>query len=245
MPPEYTEASIASAAAGQSGRIAPNTIISIYGNNLAQSTWAISPQELAKGSLPLSTPSGVNFVQLAGQKVPLFYVSPTQINVLIPASVLPGTRSIEVYRGIVGGPRVNIRVGAEAPEIFPMPGGMVAATHADGRVVNAEAPTEEDEVIVIYGTGFGTLRDVELGVVVPTRASEVIRAREYRVRIDGAELPASAIYYVGVTPGFAGLYQINVRMPKPLSTNPRFEIGVGDNWSTGDLRIAARKSATQ
>lgn len=242
--PEYSEASITSAAANQSGRLAPNTIISIYGKNLAFSTWAISPQELLQGYLPTATPGGGVYVQLQGRRLPLFFVSPQQINALIPPDVLPGARNITVFRDLVEGPTVTLRVAAESPEFFRMPDGVAAATHADGRVVGKEAPADPDEIVVVYGTGFGTLRVTEAGVVVPTRPSEVIRARDYRVRIDGELQPENAIYYVGVTPGFAGLYQANIRMPHHLSDNPRIEIGLGDNWSAADLRIAARKSAT-
>lgn len=242
--PEYSTDSIASAASNKAGRVAPNTIISIYGVNLALSVWAISPQELLRGFLPTSTSGGAVYVQLQGRRLPLFFVSPQQINALIPPDVLPGTRGIEVYRELVAGPLVSLRVEPEAPELFRMPDGLVAATHADGRVVTEGEPAEEDEVVVVYGTGFGTLKVSEVGVVVPTRPSEVVRAREYRVRIDGEEQGPGAISYVGVTPGFAGLYQMNVRMPKPLAGNPRIEIGVGENWSAEDLRIATRKSAT-
>jgi uncharacterized protein (TIGR03437 family) len=240
--PEYSSASVASAASNRAGRIAPNTIISIYGANLSLFTWAISPQELLRGFLPTATTGGAVYVQLQGRRLPLFYVSPQQINALVPADVLPGVRGLEVYRELVAGPEVSLVVDREAPELFRMPDGMVAATHVDGRVVTADTPAEPGEFVVVYGTGFGALKVSEVGVVVPTRPSEVVRAREYRVRIDGQELAAGAIYYVGVTPGFAGLYQMNVRMPSSLPENPRIEIGVGDNWSASDLRIAARKT---
>lgn len=242
--PEYSAGSIVNAASGKPGRLAPNTIVSVYGANLALSSWAISPQELLLGYLPTSTPYNAVYVRLNGSRLPLFYVSPQQINALIPADVLPGARNMEVYRELVAGPLVGIRLEAEAPELFRIGEGLAAATHADGRVVNADAPAEEDEVIVVYGTGFGPVKSNEQGAVVPTRPSEVIRVKEYRVKIDGVELGTDAILYVGVTPGFAGLYQLNVRMPRPMPGNPRIEIGVGGNWSADDLRLAGKKSAT-
>lgn len=242
--PEYSEASITSAAGGEAGRIAPNSIISLYGKNLSQIVWAISPQDLSRGILPTATPFDAVYLQIQDRRIPLFYVSPTQINALIPPDVLPGMRRIQLSRDLLAGPVVTIAVAPEAPELFRMPEGFVAATHADGRVVTVEHPAEADEVIVAYGTGFGPLRFVEQGVLVPTRASEVVRAREFRVRLNGEELPGEALLYVGVTPGFAGLYQVNLRMPRVLEEHPRIEMGVGGNWSTGQLRVAARKSAT-
>ncbi len=240
--PEYSNESVVNAASNRPARFSPNSIVTIYGKNLALNSWAISPDDLARSFLP-GVAAGVE-VRYLGTRTPLFFVSPTQINFLIPPDATVGTRMIYVRRDIVDGPTLTIRLEAEAPEIFRAPEGFAAATHADGRIVTEAAPAEEDEVIVVYGTGFGPLKVSEQGVIVPQRASEVIRAREYRVRLNGEELPPGAIFYVGVTPGFAGLYQINVRLPKPLPENPRFEIGIGGNWSADDVRLRTKKIAT-
>ena len=97
---------------------------------------------------------------------------------------------------------------------------------------------------MIYGTGFGALKSYGASLAVHDRAIEVKRAADYRIRIDGEELAASSIQYVGITPGFAGLYQINVRLPKQLDTNVRFELGVEGNWSGPVVRLFTRKTAT-
>ncbi len=243
--PEYTEGSIASTASTRAGRLAPNTAFTIYGKDLSFITWAVSPQEIVNQQLPTSTPRGEVYVQLQGRRIPLFYVSPRQINGLIPADVLPGERTIRVFRDLVSGPTVTVRIDAEAPEFFRLPTGFAAATHADGRVISAESPAEEDEVVVVYGTGFGAVGAIENGVLAPSRPAQVLRAREYRIRVEGEELPAEALFYVGATPLYAGLFQANLRLPKPLGENVRIEIGVGGNWSGGDLRLNTKKSATQ
>ena len=245
LPPTYTAASIASTASTRAGRLAPNTVFTIYGTDLSFITWAVSPQEIVNQSLPTSTPRGEVYVQLQGRRIPLFFVSPKQINALIPADVLPGDRTVRVFRDLVGGPTVTLRVEAEAPEFFRVATGFAAATHADGRVITAESPAEEDEVVVVYGTGFGAVGAIENGVLAPSRPAQVLRARDYRIRIEGGELPAEALLYVGATPFYAGLFQANLRLPKPLGENVRIEIGVGGNWSGGDLRLNTKKIATQ
>ena len=176
--------------------------------------------------------------------MPLFFVSPNQINALVPADFLAGDLTLQVYRDITRGPAATVTVGAEAPEIFRLDKDFAAATHADGRVITAELPAEADEVIVIYGTGFGPLKSFGANLAVPDRAIEVKRAADYRARIEGEELSPASVQYVGVTPGFAGLYQINVRLPKQLDFNIRFEIGVAGNWSDPAVRLFTRKSAT-
>lgn len=243
--PEYSEASIGSTASSRAGRLAPNTVFTIYGSDLSFITWAVSPPEILNQNLPTSTPRGEVYVQLQGRRIPLFFVSPKQINALIPADVLPGERTIRVFRDLVSGPTVTVRVEPEAPEFFRMPTGFAAATHADGRVISAESPAEEDEVVVVYGTGFGAVGAIENGVLAPSRPAQVLRARDYRIRIDGEELAAESLLYVGATPFYAGLFQANLRLPKALGENVRIEIGVGGNWSGPDLRLNTKKIATQ
>ena len=242
--PEYSTASIANAAGTLPGRLAPNTIFTIYGTNLSNFRWAIRPEDLLTNRLPTSTPNGEVFVQLQGLRLPLFFVSPGQINALVPADFLPGDLNLQVYRDLTRGPEATVTVREEAPEIFRLETDFAAATHADGRVVTAELPAEADEIIVVYGTGFGPLKSFGVNLAVPDRAIEVKRLADYRVRIDGEELAAAAVQYVGVTPGFAGLYQVNVRLPKQLGLNVRFEIGVDGNWSGSGVRLFTRKSAT-
>lgn len=242
--PEYATASIANAAGNRPGRLAPNTIFTIYGTNLSNFKWAIRPEDLLTNRLPTSTPNGEVYVLLQGLRLPLFFVSPNQINALVPADFLAGDLTLQVYRDLTRGPATTVTINNEAPEIFRLETEFAAATHADGRVITAELPAEAEEVIVIYGTGFGALKSYGASLAVPDRAIEVKRAADYRIRIDGEELAASSIQYVGITPGFAGLYQVNVRLPKQLDTNVRFELGVEGNWSGTVVRLFTRKTAT-
>jgi uncharacterized protein (TIGR03437 family) len=40
-----------------------------------------------------------------------------------------------------------------------------------------------------------------------------------------------------VTPGFAGLYQVNVRLPERLAPNPEVRISLGDLASQPGLKL--------
>ncbi len=245
LKPDYSTASITSAAGTRQDRITPNGIFTIYGTNLSTFTWAIRAQDLRNGTLPTATPNGEVYVQVQGLRVPLFFVSPTQINALFPPDMDPGTWSLRVFRDLVSGPTVVLNVGGEAPEIFRIDKTYAAATHADGSVVTAENPAKAEEIVVIYGTGWGPTQTKERNTVVPTVPTEVKRRAEYRVRVDGVELEAGAVFYLGVTPGYAGLYQMNVRLPGRVGENPTVEIGVGENWSEAGSRLFVRKSATE
>ena len=80
--PAYTAAGVVQAATQMPGALAPNTIATVYGANLAYSTHAVTTADLEGGSLP-TTLDGVRVV-LYGFYCGLFYVSPGQINFLVP-----------------------------------------------------------------------------------------------------------------------------------------------------------------
>jgi uncharacterized protein (TIGR03437 family) len=248
LPPAYSDTSIVSAAGGPPGRIAANSIVTIYGQNLASVTWAISPQDLMGATLPLTPPGQTVHVQVNNLRLPLFYVSPTQINFFLPAS-LSNSASITllVYRDIVFGPTVRLPLRPQAPEIFQAPNGLAAATHADGRPLAESSPARAGDFIVVYGTGWGPLDASDTPSAtfpVPRFPVELRRRRDFQVRIDGQLLPAEDIYYAGVTPGFLGLYQANIRVPNTDKPRASLEIAIGEDRTTTTIWIPVEVSAT-
>ncbi|WP_031495192.1 hypothetical protein [Bryobacter aggregatus] len=242
LKPDYSGNSITSAAALRPGRIAPNTLLTIYGENLSHFSWAIREQDLHSPTLPTTTPNGEVYVQVQGLRLPLYFVSPKQINVLLPADFDPGTANLRVFRDLVSGPTVAIAIQGESPELFRGEGPFAAATHADGSIITPSNPAAPGEIIVLYGTGFGAIQVKERNTLVPTLPAEVKRRTEYRARVDGVEIDSNSIFYVGVTPGYAGLYQMNLRLPGQLGDDPILEIGIGGNWSDPGTRLNVRSN---
>lgn len=243
--PSYSAASIVNWATGQAGPFAPNVIASIYGENLAWSKEAVAPQHVVNNQLP---------VELAGVRVtagilplPLFYASPTQINFLIPASIVAGALDLQVKREGTAGPVVRVPLQELAPAWCQADAATVLAAHADGSVVSAEKPAGPGEVVVLYATGLGlpkgtVPRDGELAAVT-AQGLEVItlkRLKELRVLVAGEALDASNILYAGLAPGFAGLYQINLRLPDPAPADPELRIGIGDVLGPAGLKLPLR-----
>src|SRR4051812_5611266 len=92
IPPSYLVQSIVHAATQTVEALAPNTIATVYGTNLSYTTRVISPADLNYGTLPTSV-DGVT-VYVSGIPANLFYISPTQINFLIPYEYVAGTVSV-------------------------------------------------------------------------------------------------------------------------------------------------------
>ena len=93
--PNYTAAGIVNGASFASG-LAPNTIGSIFGTNLSWGTQVLQASNMAGGVMPTSL--GNVEVYFGGWPAYLYYVSPMQINFLVPCSLLPGTFQFWVDR---------------------------------------------------------------------------------------------------------------------------------------------------
>src|SRR5579863_5469732 len=111
--PVYSALSIVNAASQTVETLAPNTIATIYGTNLSWTTHAITTDDLNGGTLPVSL-DGVS-VYVNGILSNLLYISPGQINFLIPYDLVVPTVTIYVTRQGVGGPPATIQLALTAP----------------------------------------------------------------------------------------------------------------------------------
>jgi uncharacterized protein (TIGR03437 family) len=71
-------------------------------------------------------------------------------------------------------------------------------------------------------------------------AARITRWQEFQVLLGGQPVEANRIAYVGVMPGFAGLYQINLRLPETLENDPEVRIGLAGQLSRTGLRLPVR-----
>lgn len=226
--PSYSAASVANAAANLANFYAPNTILSIYGVNLALNTRALTQADIAGGSLP--TVLGSVRVLVNGQFANLLFVSPTQVNVVISTDLAPGITTLQLTSNGKAGPQLRLELAESAPGLFESDG-FVIATHGNGPLVTASDPARRGEVLVLYATGLGPTIPLSPINRLAIIAAPLTRRAEFEVRLNGVPVPQSLIEYVGLTPGFAGLYQINVRMPQDAPPDPEIRVGTNGRLS--------------
>jgi uncharacterized protein (TIGR03437 family) len=232
--PFYTADSITNSAGAVPGSYAPNTFITITGQNLAFVTRAISTSDIAANSLP--TALGGTGVRVLINALPayLWYVSPTQVFLLIPSFLTPGPATIQLEVNGVAGPEVQIMLNATAPGLFLNPDGMtVIAQHLDYSLIPADAPAHDGELIVLYAGGLGQTSPAVPSGQIPQVAAELKDKSNFRVWLDGVPVDPSRIEYVGVTPTYGGLYQINLLLPPDVPPHPEIRISTGDTISPG------------
>jgi len=197
--------SAASYTAGEA--LAPGSIISVFGVNLASTAAGAS-------SLPLPKALAGATLQVGGYEVPLFYSSDGQINAQLPFELPPNSRPQLIVKGadFVTVPE-TITVAAARPGIFTTTQdgkGQGVIMDKDNRLVDTSNPAAAGDIVVIYCTGLGpTSPAVRSGEAAP--ASPLARVlTPVTVTIGGQ--PAT-VQYAGLTPGFVGLYQVNVQIP--------------------------------
>jgi uncharacterized protein (TIGR03437 family) len=223
--PYYTADSIANSAASVTGLYAPNTFVTIYGENLAYTTRALAVSDIVGGLLP--TVLGTTGVRVLINNIPanIYYVSPTQVNLLIPTSLVPGPVMLQLVVDSLAGPAIPIMLQSAAPSLFQLDAMTVLAVHLDGSTITSASPAQPGEVVVLFASGLGPTNPAAIPNQIPQQAASVTPMSSFTMQINGAAVNPQQILYAGVVPTFAGLFQINVQLPNDTPSNPQIQIG--------------------
>jgi uncharacterized protein (TIGR03437 family) len=186
----------------------PGEFISIFGANLATTT-ATDP----------TLPSGLGGVQVLvnGATTAVRYVSPGQINAVIPLGIDTGIASIQVVNSLGTSNTVSNFVGVSQPGVFNSATSAPTVFHGNNTIVSASNPAAIGEELAVYLTGLGTLDS----------SGNATNLSHMSVDFNGV---AGAIDYAGIEPGTplavgAG-YQMNVTVPSGTSSGLNY-LGIG------------------
>lgn len=201
------------------GAIAPGSIVSLLGANLAY-----APQ--VTFDVPLPTTLGETSVTFDGIAAPLFAVSGMQINAQVPFNVQPGQVSVQVKRGSEVSAVQTVTVAEVSPGIFSLnrqgtgQGAVMFQNYIApltfvapvGSVLSYEGrPAHRLEVISIFCTGLGDVTYRPPNGAPPSHRSTTLQSSI--VTIGGIEVPVS---FSGLSKGYVGLYQVNAQVRQTL-----------------------------
>ena len=210
-PPDSAFA-VVGAASYKPEAVAPGGIVALFGNSMAGGTGLNSgfplPMNLADASVTIN-----------GIPVPLFFVSPGQINAQVPFDAVPGNGMAEVTSS-TGSTWIPLTIAAAGPGIFTSnqqgtgEGAILDAQNF--RKITADDPATPSEWIQIYCTGLGAVVGaITAGDATPDPPPLLpITAAKPEVRIDGQTLAAD---WAGLAPGWVGLYAVNVQLPSNIA----------------------------
>ena len=236
--PFYTTQSIVNGATQTVEALAPNVIATLYGTNLAFDTRAVAATDIVGGMMP-TTLDGVA-VWVNSIPCALFLISPTQINFLVPYEFTAGTVSVIVARDGQAGPSVSIQLNNTSPGFFIWDGNNAVAVHLTGQAISATAPAVPGEIVVIYAAGLGRTAPDTVAGQLATEAFPIYYASQLQILFNGIPCPPGSVLYAGLTPGFAGLYQINLVLPLNLTANPQIQVAIGAQISPQSIQLAVQ-----
>ena len=230
---------------GAFSAIAPGTWIEIYGSNLATNTRSWAGSDFVGTTSP--TKLDGTSVAIGGQAAFVDYISPGQVNALVPSNVGTGTQQLTVTAptGISSPFTVTVNStepGLLAPSSFSINGTQyVVALFTDGTYVLPvgaiaginSRPAKPGDVIVLYGIGFGPVTpNIPAGQVVG-QSNTVSSGLQISIGGQMASLP-----YDGLAFNYTGLYQFNVTVPQVSPGTLPLTFSLGGVPGTQTLNIA-------
>lgn len=222
--PIYDAASIVNAADNQSGALAANTLGTIYGANMAYSTAAITSNDIQGGVLPVVLGTSETQVFVDNYPADLYYVSPIQINFLVPPNMTAESVVVRVTIDGLAGPPITLTLAPAAPGLFQLDLQNAVATEADGSVLTPASPAKPGDIVTLYATGLGEVTPPAVYGQLPAAAAPLVAGANLSILLNGVAVKPDAISYAGLAPGFAGLYQINLKLPATTGSNPEIRL---------------------
>ncbi len=198
-------------------------------------------------------------MDLDGKPGYLTFVSPGQINFQVPAVAINAQVSVRVVANCgtsneVRGSAALVGSAAASPELLYWvknasgKNPVVAVNAVTGAYVGAPelipgltfVPAKPGDILTIYGVSFGpTAPGFEPGAPPATTGATVNAAA---VTMGDVKLNPEDVLYAGVSPGIAGLYQLNIRVPANLPDGDQALTLTLGNFQTPSLGFVTVKS---
>jgi uncharacterized protein (TIGR03437 family) len=196
--------------------------------------------------LPLVRELGGTKVLVNGVEAPLFYSSEEQINFQMPYETQPGEAIVQIIRDGRPGNQVTVQVAAKNPRILTFLGNYAIAVNTDGSFPVPPTPgldsrpAHAGDTLVMYSIGFGpTAPTVPTGDPAPSDPLAHVVPTPI-IQLGGGLLPVNVTpSFLGLTPTFVGLFQMNFTIPVNAPKGDAVPLIVlGPDYTTNQVDIA-------
>ncbi len=204
MEPLANAVTVNAASSARGIPVAPGSIASVYGEFTAAETCRAEV-------IPLPTRLCGVQVMVDGKPAPLYFVSPTQVNLQVSSGLNSGTQYLaEVFVSGASRGRAMVTVLPSAPGVF-------IVLNSDGRVNSDAAPARRGETIRILATGQGAVTPA-VADGEPAPAPPPVTDPFPGVYLSDGRLiaPRSS----ALLSGAVGVWQIEVTLPASAPTGP-------------------------
>ena len=220
-------ANAASSAQATPQVVAPGSYIAIYGTGLA------GTGNPSAATLPLPTTlNGTQFF-LGGLPMPLLYAGAGQVNALVPEGIVPNaTYPLIVIRGTAQSVPVPVTVTALQPGAYTVntsgSGAGIVTNVLTGQLISTSNPAHAGDLLAMYATGVGALvgqnGETQPGDGAPAPTTTVYdTVANLTATVGGISAP---VLFSGLTPTFAGLYQVNIQVPPGVAAGSAVPINL-------------------
>lgn len=234
--PSVSAGGIVSSATSVSGPVAPNSWVTVYGSSLGATTRSWTDGDFINNGIPFSL-DGVSVILTGAPRLAYVgYVSPTQVNFLLPSDQGNGTVQVQVRNPAGITTLMPLTVQATAPQLFTADGKYVVGVHANGNAVTKTNPAVPGETITVYATGLGATSPPLTPGQLPTSAVSVATAPQVTIGPDAATGVVAA-----VVPGAAGVYQISFQVPSNAANGDLALIVQAGTASSASALITVQK----
>ncbi len=214
------DATLSAASLTRGSALAPGSLYSIFGAQLAQGQTRAS-------TLPLPFLLSQTRVLAGERETPLFYAgdqgSFAQVNAVMPYDVPVNTlQQVAVWRGTRRSAYTEVPVAVAQPAVFSLSQagvgqGVIVDGERPGVLVDTANPIARGKAIVIYCEGLGAVNSPLLaGQEAPANPLATVR-NPVTVTVGGQN---ATVLFAGLTPGLSGLYQINSVVPDGVAPGP-------------------------
>jgi uncharacterized protein (TIGR03118 family) len=227
-PPAIGTNGIVNGASFATGALAPGSIAAVFGTNLTDNGGSCLPPACNpsfRSDKRLNATLAGAQVQINGVDVPLFYASPIQLGIQIPAELTAGgTATVQVIVDGQSSAASTINLAQFSPGIFAG-----AITHANGTAVTTASPAAVAETVTIYANGLGQASPAVLTGELPSGIVSTLTTPT--VTIDGIAAPP--VQFSGLAGCCVGVNQINVVVPTGVrsGTNVPVVVSIGGQQS--------------
>jgi uncharacterized protein (TIGR03437 family) len=197
--------------------ICPGALVQIYGTNFGATASSVTFTVGGKQGFVANVVGGNTLVVQLPMDAPTGIATPLIVTV-------SGTASVPF----------NVTLDAYAPAIFSTdgsgtgPGRILTANNAK---ITTSSPAHAGDTVVVFAVGLGATNPAApTGVATaanPTAATTT-------VTVGGA---AATILFAGVTPGSAGLYQINMKLPTGVQGTVPVVLSIGGKSTTASITL--------
>lgn len=233
--------------AGFGPDVSPASWVTITGTNLANTTRTWRADEIVNNKLPTQL-DGVS-VTINNQPAAVYYISPTQVNVLAPDNAGTGQVPVQLtLNGAVSNQKF-VFVQPYAPASFLWQNRYAVATHTDFSLLGppglfpglTTTPAKPSETIILWATGLGPVNPPVPSLQAAGDVGNV--TVPVNLRLIGTSFGQVIVPAIGaaIPKGYAGLYQIAFTLPNNAIGDISVQIQIGGVMSGAALIVSSQQ----